>query len=228
MRESTTSRFFSYRNLMAVFKRLSGGALFFPMLFFISCTSYHVASHEGRTSPPLIDSEGNQSTPSQQCRPISEGLYVVQAGAFKNISYAQALRKNLEDKGYDSYITVSGFDEEKRIFRVLIGKFADVQQAQRLSGEIKKKENIDVIVALKPPRDKFVVQAGCFAEMAKAKDLRKKLANHGHNAYIILSEAGNEKTYNVLLGEFLNRAEAEKISGEIREKEHIQVFVNTM
>jgi cell division septation protein DedD len=196
------------RNVPPILKKLSRGALIFPILLCISCASYNIASREGRTAETLNDPK--------------------QGPSFKYISYAQAMREKLEDKGYGSYITVSGFDEEKRIFRVLIGRFTNVKQAQRLAKEIWEKENLDVIVALKPPRDKFVVQAGCFTEMAQAKELRKKLADYGHNAYITLSVKGIDKQYNVLLGEFLNRAEAERVSEEIGKKENIQVFVNTI
>jgi cell division septation protein DedD len=221
-------RFLWYQKITSILEKLSKGCVIFAVLVCISCTSYHVSSHEGGTIKSLDDPKENSSSPSLQCKPQSEGLYVVQAGAFTNMSYAQALRKNLEDKGYKSYITVSGLNEEKRIFRVLVGKFIDRKQAQSLSEEIKKKENLEVIVAVKPPKDKFVVQGGCFTEMAPAKALRKKLADDGYNAYITLSGTGKDKRYNVLLGEFLNRAEAEKLSEEIRKKEDIQVFVSTI
>jgi cell division septation protein DedD len=228
MHKKISFRFRWYQKMMTILEKLSKGALIFPMLFCISCASYNIASREGKTIEALGGPEKGQSSPSQQCKPISEGFYVVQAGAFNHISYAQALRKKLEEKGYESYITVSGFNEEKRIFRVLIGRFTDRKQAQTLSEEIKKKTNLDVIVALKPLKDKFVVQAGCFKEMAEAKALRKQLADNGHNAYITFSGTGNDKQYNVLLGEFLDRAEAEKVTEEIRQKENIHVFVNTI
>jgi cell division septation protein DedD len=228
MHKEISCRFLWYQKIVGILKKLFKGYVIFPILLCISCTSYHVASHEGRTGQSLIDPKESSSSPSLQCKPQSEGLYVVQAGAFTNISNAQALRKNLEDKGYKSYITVSGFNVDKRIFRVLVGKFPDRKQAQSLSEEIKKKENLQVIVALKPPKDKFVVQAGCFPEMTPAKALRKKLADDGYNAYITLSGTGKDKRYNVLLGEFLDRAEAEKLSEEIKKKEDIQVFVNTI
>lgn len=217
-----------YQNMMTILERLSKGALIFPILFCISCTSFNIASREGKTIEASGGPEKVQSVPSKPCKPLSDGFYVVQAGAFNHIANAQALRKKLEEKGYESYITVSGFSEEKRIFRVLIGRFTDRKQAQTLSEEIKKKTNLDVIVALKPLKDKFVVQAGCFKEMAEAKTLRKKLADNGLNAYITFSGTGNDKQYNVLLGEFLDRTEAEKMAGEISQKEHIHVFVNTI
>jgi cell division septation protein DedD len=228
MHKEISFRIRCVRKIMTMLARLSKGALIFPVLFCISCTSLNIASREGKTLEASGRPEKSQSVPSQLCKPLSEGFYVVQAGAFNHISYAQALRKKLEEKGYESYITVSGFSEEKRIFRVLIGRFTDRQQAQALSEEIKKKTNLDVIVALKPLKDKFVVQAGCFKGMAEAKALRKKLADNGHNAYITFTGTGNDKQYNVLLGEFLDRTEAEKMSEEVSQKEHIHVFVNTI
>jgi cell division septation protein DedD len=228
MRIKMAVRFLWHQKITEVIGRLPGAALVFPMLLCISCASYPVAPHEGRIAGALDKPDQSRVSSSLPCKPLSEGLYVVQAGAFKNIAYAQTLRKNLEDKGYESYITVSGFDEQKRIFRVLVGRFADMKQAQLFSEEMRKKGNPDVIVAMKPPKDKFVVQAGCFSEMAQAKALRKKLEDYGYNAYITHSGAGKDKQYNVLLGEFLDRAEAERVSGQIREKEKIQVFVNTI
>ncbi len=224
----TVFPFFRNSMIELIREKMVRGIGIIPVLLCISCASYTIASRDTVTAPMSTNPERGQAVSSYQCKPLSEGLYVVQAGAFKHISYAQAMRKKLEDRGYGSYITVSGFDEEKRMFRVLIGRFADVTQAQRLAREIREQENLDVIVAPKPPRDTFVVQAGCFSEMAQATALRKKLADYGHNAYITLSQAGKEKQFNVLLGEFLNRAEAEKVSEEIRKKENIQVFVNTM
>jgi len=220
--------FLWYQKIIMVLERLSKGCGIFSLLLCLSCSSYPVASHEGRTSQSLTNPKDNQASPSPQCIPQSTGVYVVQAGAFTHISYAQALRKDLEDKGYESYITVSGFNDDKRIFRVLVGSFMEREDAQRLAEEMKKKENLGVIVASKPPKDKFVVQAGCFSEMTPAKALTKKLADDGYNAYITLSGTGKERRYNVLLGEFLDRAEAEQLSEEIRKKEDIQVFFNTI
>jgi cell division septation protein DedD len=216
------------RKGMMFFEKIVRGCLIFPILLSISCTSLNIASREGQTRETLGETEKHQSFSLPKCKPLSENVYVVQAGAFKHISYAQALRNTLEEKGYESYITVSGFTEEKRIFRVLMGRFSDRKQAQSLSEEVRKKTNLDVVVALKPPKDKFVIQAGCFKEMADAKALRKKLADKGHNAYITFSGTGNDKQHNVLLDEFLDREEAEKVAAEIRQKENIQVFVNTM
>lgn len=205
-------------------------ACFVSVLFFcISCASLNFSSGEEKT----IKASGKPaqeglSLPPQCSRLISAGVYVVQAGAFKHILNAQALRNSLDESGYGGFITVSGLDEDKRIFRVLIGQFNDVKAAQMLSEEIKARMKIDVFVELKPPKDKFVVQAGCFKEMAEARACRQALADKGHNAYIILSGTGTDKQYNVLLGEYLDKAEAERVSEEIRQKENIAVFVNVI
>jgi cell division septation protein DedD len=221
-------RFSWIRDLIVIDKNISGGCLIFALLVCMSCTTLNTSTHDDQTAKALAEPAKHGLSLPPECRPLSENVYVVQAGAFKHIAYAQALRNTLEKNGYEGYITVSGFDEDKRIFRVLIGQFNDMRHAQGLSEEIKKKMNLDVIVELKPPKDKFVVQAGCFKEMSEARALRQKLADNGHNAYITFSGTGGNKQYNVLLGEFLNQAEAEKVTEEIRKKEIIQVFVNIL
>jgi cell division septation protein DedD len=231
MWKEVSFRCIGYQYIVTILSTLWKGCLVFFLLLEVSCASHRLTSHEGQAVRSLSNPKENQTAAKKfpQCKPLSEGLYVVQAGAFKNISYAQSLRKNLEEKGYDAYITVSGFQEDKRIFRVLVGRFMDKQQAENLSAQIKRTDNLEVIVALKPPKDKFVVQAGCFTEMSSAKALRKKLADKGYNAYITLSGTGNDnKTHNVLVGEFLDREAAENLSEEIRKKENIQACVTTI
>lgn len=203
-------------------------AVILSLLACISCTAYHVAPRETQTMGASNESREKQAALPHQCQPIVEGLYVVQAGAFKMLSYAQNLRNALDKKGYSSYITVSGSSEDARIFRVLVGRFVERKQAQSLADEIRKKENIEVIVAVKPPREKYVVQAGCYANMEDARANRKKLADYGYNPYITQSISGSDRLYNVLLGEYLDRMEAEKACREIREKTNIPAFVNTL
>ncbi len=203
-------------------------ALIFLVLFCVSCSSYSVASRKGQPNESLNNPDNGTSSPGQRCKPLSEGLFVVQAGAFKNISYAKATRKRLEDAGYESYMTVSGFSEDQRIFRVLVGRFTDGKKAQKLAEEIKMKGNAEVIVAMKPPKDKYVAQAGCYSNMEEAIVQRKRLADRGFNAYITLSPSEGGKQFNVLIGEYLGRAEAEKACREIGEKTNIEIFVNTI
>lgn len=215
--------------LPAMIRRIFCLIVLFCLLGLCSaCVSYRTVHHEGRLKESLDHQAGESTSLEDRCPPLSQGVYVVQAGVFKMIANAQALRKRLEERGYPSSLAVSGFEEEKRVFRVLVGRFADMKEAQRFAEDIKTREKIDAIAIVKPPRDTYVVQAGCFREISAAKALRKMIADRGHNAYIVLSGMGSHARYNVVLGEFLDREEAEKASREISEKEHIDVFVNTL
>lgn len=200
------------------------------IFFSVSCASYQVVQRESRIFDPS-DESGNiyeEKDDQKPCQKLSEGVFIVQAGAFHNISYAQDLRKRLEGEGYASYIILSGFNGEEKLYRVGIGNFLDKKHADEVARDIKNKTNIEAIVALKPPKDKYVVQAGCFTEMTDAQELMKKLKEKGYNAYIKLSRPIGYKNlyYFVLIGEFLDKATAKKLSEEIKSRENLPVFVN--
>lgn len=199
------------------------------LLFTVSCASYQVAQKDTHAETVLSGLKGSEQAKGEvpECRKLSEGVFVVQAGAFQQFAYAQALRQKIEEKGYPAYIRISENRGNIPVHRVLVGRFTDRKHAENLSGEIKQKTGLEVFVALKPPKEKFVVQAGCFRSMAEAQALRKQLEDRGYNAYIKLSETGKDKMLHiVLIGEFLEREPAEKLSVEIRNRENIQAFVN--
>ncbi len=184
----------------------------------ISCRSFRIAQHIGGESQALKDQEESPQ--------FSEGIYVVQAGAFREIIHAKALRKKLEDKGYNAYILLTEPNKNEMVYKVYIGKFIKRAQAENLSEKIKKTDNLPVFVASKPPKGKYVVQAGAFSEIAYAIALRKKLEDKGYNAYIRLFLTNkSEKVYKVLIGEFLDTEQAESLSEEIQKKMDLQVFI---
>jgi cell division septation protein DedD len=202
----------------------------FLMIFLflsVSCVSYQVAPR-GAASDENGDSYPEKDE-TVACQKLSEGVYIVQAGVFRNISYAQNLRKKLEGQGYVSYIILSGTNENQKLYRVGIGNFLDKKQAEEVTRDIKNKTNIGAIVTVKPPKDKFVVQAGCFRDMTEAQDLMKQLHEKGYNAYIKLTRTSRKKNFFVvLIGEFLDQATAEKFSEKIKRQENLKVFVNTI
>ena len=194
--------------------------LLFSVLLITSCTSFRVAQREGEIlSAP-------EESPQLATKQFSEGIYVVQAGVFNNITYAQAIKKKLEDKGYNAYISLSGSHKGEIVYKVYIGRFIEKAQAENISEKIKKTDNLDAFVTLKPPRGKFAVQTGAFTNVAQAQALREKLGDEGYNAYIKLSVSDkNEKLYKVLIGEFLDREPAERLSEEIKKKMNLQAFI---
>jgi len=75
------------------------------------------------------------------------GLFTVQVGAFRNASYAQGLAARLEGKGYKVYIT-SLENKDGVLYKVRVGKFTNRQEAENLSGEIKKTEGLHTFITL--------------------------------------------------------------------------------
>lgn len=74
-------------------------------------------------------------------------IFAVQVGAFKYSSNAQALAKRLQGKGYRVEVTPL----EKRgniFFRVRVGRFTNIQEAENLSQEIRKIEGLQTFIAL--------------------------------------------------------------------------------
>ena len=66
--------------------------------------------------------------------PTTTTLYKVQVGAFKNKSYAEALEKELQGKGYTTYLV-----EKDGYYKVQLGAFAKPANAQNLANELESK-----------------------------------------------------------------------------------------
>ena len=66
--------------------------------------------------------------------PETKVLYKVQVGAFTKKNYAEALAKELQDKGYQTYLTqVDGY------YKVQLGAFSKPANARRLAAELEGK-----------------------------------------------------------------------------------------
>ena len=78
----------------------------------------------------------------------SESIYTVQVGAFRNDSYARSLRMILIQRGYDAYMTNSKSKDKGEFHKVLIGKFGDKGEAEKLSRKIAKTEGLQTFVTL--------------------------------------------------------------------------------
>lgn len=62
---------------------------------------------------------------------VKSGLYIVQAGAFKNYSKANTLAKTIRKKGFDATVTKVKSGGETS-YKVRCGKFKDIQNAERM------------------------------------------------------------------------------------------------
>jgi len=83
-----------------------------------------------------------------QFQKSSENIYTVQVGAFRNDSYANSLKMILIQRGYDAYMTNSRSKIKGEFHRVLIGKFGDKGEAEKLSRKITKTEGLQTFVTL--------------------------------------------------------------------------------
>jgi cell division septation protein DedD len=162
--------------------------------------------------------------PSRSKNPL-KGIFIIQAGTFSDFSHAKSLRKRLDDRGFNAYIILSESKNGQNLYKVCMGKFINKEDADTLSKKINNRENMQTFVTLELLKGIFVVQAGAFSDFSNAKTLRKRLAERGYNAYIILSGQNGQKLYKVCVGEFIDRDQAEKLSEEINKKENMQTFV---
>jgi cell division septation protein DedD len=77
-------------------------------------------------------------------------IYAVQVGAFKNPDDANDLKSKFDKKGYTSDLVIAN-GNNKKIFKILIGKFTSKDAAEKFSNKIKHTENIKAFVVVKQP-----------------------------------------------------------------------------
>jgi DedD protein len=93
--------------------------------------------------PPLKDAPLKESLKE---KPVKErSFYSAQVGAFKNIENAEAITERLKKNGYDAFIHSITRGNEK-VHRVLVGKFEEKKEAEKLASTLKTKENISALV----------------------------------------------------------------------------------
>lgn len=78
-------------------------------------------------------------------------IFTVQAGAFRNASYAKAFETRLKEKGYSAYMTLSESKEGEKLYKVYIGKFTEREEAKTLSEKIRNSEGIQTFVTSLQP-----------------------------------------------------------------------------
>ena len=74
---------------------------------------------------------------------------------------------------------------------------------------------------------RFILQVGSFQEFKKANVLKDKMINSGYSAFIssALAKEKDYKLHRVFVGNFMERAEAEKIAVKIKKTEKIVALV---
>ncbi|OGW31598.1 MAG: hypothetical protein A3J81_04325 [Nitrospirae bacterium RIFOXYB2_FULL_43_5] len=74
--------------------------------------------------------------------------YVVQAGAFKSLKEAEALKRKLEAKGYKAYIKKYAKSKNPKLYKVRTGEFSAREEAAALALKLKN-EGLKAFVTLK-------------------------------------------------------------------------------
>jgi len=93
----------------------------------------------GRAVKESISSSGN----------ISQKLYTVQVGAFRNLLNAKALQDRLDKNGYNVSITTVTAENGDTLHKVQAGEFSERKRAEALSREITTLMGLDVFVTTK-------------------------------------------------------------------------------
>jgi cell division septation protein DedD len=75
--------------------------------------------------------------------------YTVQAGAFKHVPEADALKTKLDKKGYKTYVMPSKTKKHQKLYKVMIGEFVTRKEADVLSAKIRETEGLKTFVTIK-------------------------------------------------------------------------------
>jgi cell division septation protein DedD len=107
-----------------------------------------VLNKEEATRYEIEEAEKQTNGKALQFQKRSESIYTVQVGAFRNDSYAKSLKMILIQRGYDAYMTNSKSKNKGEFHKVLIGKFGDKGEAEKLSRKIAKTEGLQTFITL--------------------------------------------------------------------------------
>ena len=99
-------------------------------------------SHKG--PKPFIKPEEKVKEPAQ-----SSTLYAMQLGSFKTYAAAKTFSDKYISKGYKPYILSAALPGKGTVYRVRIGRFRDIEDAQEFSSEFEKKEKVSAFITSK-------------------------------------------------------------------------------
>jgi cell division protein FtsN len=81
---------------------------------------------------------------------LSESLtYTLQLGSFQNNEVATAFSSTLTAKGYESHIVKITIPDKGVVYRVRVGKYRSLEDAQKMAAELEKKEGISAFITSK-------------------------------------------------------------------------------
>ncbi|MDR1396899.1 MAG: SPOR domain-containing protein [Desulfarculales bacterium] len=95
-------------------------------------------SQTGSFSPPPAASSGESQTP--------DGRFTIQVGSFKEETQAKQLALNLSRNGFPAYISRSQVNNVGLRFRVRVGGYDNLDQAQDVATSLRVRENVTAYV----------------------------------------------------------------------------------
>jgi cell division septation protein DedD len=75
--------------------------------------------------------------------------YTIQLGSFQNGDVAAAFSESLAGKGYPSHIVKIDVPGKGTVYRVRIGKYANIEEAQKVAVDLEKKEKVSAFITSK-------------------------------------------------------------------------------
>jgi cell division septation protein DedD len=159
--------------------------------------------------------QDNTAQPSKNHALIPQDFYpyTIQVDSHKNkdasIREAMKIRKN-GNSGYVSHANIPG---KGNWYRVFMGFYRTLEEAQQAASEFKNKEYFDAFVVYMP----FAVQIGISSEDEELKILEADLRSKGYLAYSILDRSYKNRI-RLLVGAFRTEKEAGIFAKEL-EKE---------
>lgn len=103
---------------------------------------------EPKLTPKPTPSKVNSSQPTAAIT-ITSGQWIVQLGSFSQRGNAQALRDQLINKGYQSFVEASG-QGSRKVFRVRVGPITSREAAETIRKKLKLNEKRDALVMAYP------------------------------------------------------------------------------
>lgn len=189
------------------------------------------------TTPPVAETHATGALPAA----TPGGRFVVNLGSYANVANANALVASMKKAGLPAYgdsVPVNG----KAGLRVRIGPFAQKGEAEaarlaasRLRGDVPAAviaiDGEEAAAAPAPARapaaSGFAVQLGALKTEADANALRDKARGAGFTAYVERADTEAGALFRVRVGPELQRANAESLKAQIKQKLAIDGVVVT-
>lgn len=92
-----------------------------------------------------------EKTPEQAAASSAQSLltYTIQLGSFQNAEVAKAFSDKLVAKGYPAYVLQTDVEGKGTVYRVRVGRFTTMEEAQGMAMEIEKKESVSAFITSK-------------------------------------------------------------------------------